>query len=74
MNSLLLHRLVKVAPFAMSVFSMLVLLHGVHVNGDPGGNTGPNIHLISNGDPGGNTGPNLQVITNGDPGGNTGPN
>lgn len=60
MNSLLLDRLVKVAPFAMAVFSTLLLVHGVHIgaNGDPGGNTGPNLHVVSNGDPGGNTGPN----------------
>ncbi len=44
MNSLLLHKLVKVAPMAMAVFSVLLIAHGVHVgaNGDPGGNTGPN--------------------------------
>lgn len=60
MNSLLLNRLVKVAPIGLAVFSMLLLAHGIHVgaNGDPGGNTGPNLHLIRNGDPGGNTGPN----------------
>ena len=61
MNTRLLQRLVKVAPFAMAVFSMLLVAHGVHtiVNGDYGGNTGPNsIHLITNGDYGGNTGPN----------------
>ncbi len=65
MNSLLLHRLVKVAPFAMVAFSMLLMAHGLHVvtNGDPGGNTGPNLHVISSGDPGGNTGPNLHGIS-----------
>ena len=60
MNSLLLHRLVKVAPFAMAVFSIVLVAHGVHVgvNGDPTGTTGPNLHAIVNGDPTGNTGPN----------------
>ncbi len=77
MNSLFLHRLVKAAPFAMTVFGVLLMAHGVHGvvhNGDPGGNGGPNIHAISNGDPGGNGGPNLGRISNGDPGGNGGPN
>jgi len=43
MNSLYLHRLVKAAPVAMAVFSMLLLAHGVHVvsNGDPLGPGGP---------------------------------
>ena len=61
MNSVLLDRLVKATPFAMAVFSALLMVHGVHIgaNGDPGGNTGPNvIHMVHNGDPGGNTGPN----------------
>ena len=59
MNSLLLHRLVKVAPFAMAVFSVLLMAHGVHVhsNGDPGGPGGPDLHVISSGDPGGPGGP-----------------
>ena len=48
MNSLLLHRLVKVVPFAMSAFMILMLahgvytFHGVHVYGDPGGSGAPN--------------------------------
>jgi len=43
MNSLNLNRLVKVAPFAMAVFSMLLQAHGLHVasSGDPGGPGGP---------------------------------
>jgi hypothetical protein len=60
MNTLLLHRLVKVAPIAMAVFSIVLVAHGVHIvsSGDPGGNTGPNLGMIAAGDPGGNTGPN----------------
>jgi hypothetical protein len=59
MNSLTLHRLVKVAPFAMAAFSVLLLAHGVHVNGgDPGGPGEPNVHLIHLGDPGGPGEPN----------------
>ncbi|HUI01424.1 MAG TPA: hypothetical protein VLX56_07325 [Nitrososphaerales archaeon] len=60
MNGLRLHRLVRAAPFAMVALSLLLTAHGIHVglNGDPGGNTGPNLHMIVNGDPGGNTGPN----------------
>ena len=60
MSSSLLNTLVKAAPFAMAALSVLLTAHGIHVgvNGDPGGNTGPNLHLVFNGDPGGNTGPN----------------
>ena len=60
MNGPLLHRLIRVAPFAMVALSFVLTAHGIHfgANGDPGGNTGPNIHVVFNGDPGGNTGPN----------------
>ena len=60
MNFSVLNRVVRVAPLAMAVFSIVLMAHGLHfgVNGDPGGNTGPNLHWIANGDPGGNTGPN----------------
>jgi hypothetical protein len=64
MNSLLLHRLVKVVPFAMSAFMILMLahgvytFHGVHVYGDPGGSGAPNLHVSVYGDPGGSGAPN----------------
>jgi hypothetical protein len=60
MNSLLLHRLVKVAPFAMTVLSLLFLAHGWHfgTHGDPIGPGGPNFHMGLNGDPIGPGGPN----------------
>ncbi len=61
MNSLVLSKLVKAAPFAMAVVSVLLLAHGVHLgaNGDPGGPGGPNHGLIIlSGDPGGPGGPN----------------
>jgi len=60
MDSRILDRLVKAAPFAMAAFSIFLMAHGVHygANGDPIGNTGPNLHAIASGDPIGNTGPN----------------
>jgi hypothetical protein len=47
MNSLRLHRLVKVAPLAMAAFSIVLFAHGV-----------PAFHAILNGDRIGNIGPN----------------
>jgi hypothetical protein len=60
MNTKFLDRLVKAAPFAMAAFSIVLLVHGVHVvpGGDVGGSTGPNFHMIASGDVGGSTGPN----------------
>jgi hypothetical protein len=43
MKSILLQKLLRLAPFAMAVFSTLLIAHGVHVvsSGDPGGPGGP---------------------------------
>jgi hypothetical protein len=80
MNGLILHRLVKVAPFAMAAFSILLMghgvyaTHGVHVFGDPGGPGAPNSHMGLSGDPGGPGAPNLRMVVSGDPGGPGAPN
>jgi hypothetical protein len=66
MNSLLLHRLVKVVPYAATAFTVLLMAHGVfgahavhvHASGDPGGPGEPNLHMTTNGDPGGPGEPN----------------
>jgi hypothetical protein len=60
MNSIVLYRLFKAAPFAMAIFSILLLAHGFHFNpsGDPGGSGAPNIRFVLNGDPGGSGAPN----------------
>lgn len=65
MNSLLLHRLIKVAPFAVTAFSILLMAYGFH---------GHAVHVYSNGDPGGPGEPNMRVISYGDPGGPGEPN
>ena len=58
MNSLLLHRLVKVAPIAMAAFAVLLMVHGVHVGASAHiGTAASNVHVVSNGDPGGIGGP-----------------
>lgn len=77
MNPLALARLLKAAPFAMSAFGIVLMLHGMHgflQNGDPGGTGGPNFHWIRFGDPGGTGGPNFHWFRFGDPGGTGGPN
>jgi len=67
MNSLVLRGLVKVVPFAMTAFTILLMAHGLHTvahglhvapHGDPGGPGEPNVHMISSGDPGGPGEPN----------------
>jgi hypothetical protein len=69
MNNLIREKLVRVAPFAITAFSIALVVHGLSIGhvlnlsqvihfGDPGGNTGPNMIMRALGDPGGNTGPN----------------
>jgi hypothetical protein len=76
MNSSLLDKVVRVASFAMPVFTVLFLVHGWHMvtGGDPGGPGAPNLHMVSQGDPGGPGAPNLHMIFGGDPGGPGAPN
>jgi hypothetical protein len=69
MNNSVTEKLVKLTPFAVAAFSVVLAAHGAsigHLLNIP--------HLIHNGDPGGNTGPNIYMRVSGDPGGNTGPN
>lgn len=74
MNSLLLHRLIKAVPFAMAAFTIVLMAHGVHTNGDPVGPGEPNVHMIHGGDPVGPGEPNIHFLHGGDPVGPGEPN
>jgi hypothetical protein len=76
MNTAILDKVVRVVAFALPAFSLLFLVHGLHmVNaGDPGGSGPPNLHMLSQGDPGGSGPPNLHMVSSGDPGGSGPPN
>lgn len=71
MNSLFVHRLIKAFPFAMTAFTVLMLMHGFNVNGFGfGGHGAYGAHFThSSGDPGGPGEPSIHMLMNGDPGG-----
>lgn len=77
MKSLIAHRLLKAFPFALTAFTVLMWMHGLHVySGGLWGHTAVGSHFtVNGGDPGGPGEPNTHFLLNyGDPGGPGEPN